>query len=103
MTINERCSVCNKRTPTDPSRRLFWKVCKQWLHFKCTLLTHSNDYATCTECISISLPFINIDDDVDYSLAIRGIDDNNHKLDITKFITNNNYFRSKVTKKLHET
>jgi hypothetical protein len=36
------------------------------------------------------LPFVNIDDAVDYGLAINGIDGSNScKIDITKFITKN--------------
>ena len=86
MVIDGRCSVCNKLTPTYPSRWLLYEVCKRWRHLKCTILTDCKVDVFCTKCISNSLSFLNIHDDVHYNVSIGGTDGSCRNLDITNII-----------------
>jgi hypothetical protein len=84
------CSVCNKSVSiANTSKKIFCAVCNSYRHLQCSMLQVTSDDIICTKCLSISLPFINIDNDFEYDLAVRGIDKLNEKLDLTKFITNN--------------
>ena len=71
--ITNPCLTCSKSV-TNSQRAMFCEICKKWQHLKCSTLglhdyikiSNCADDWYCTNCIIKILPFINIDDDLEF-------------------------------------
>ena len=71
--ITNPCLTCSKSV-TNFQRAMCCEICKKWQHLKCSTLDlhdyirilNCTDDWYCTNCIIITLPFINIDDDLEF-------------------------------------
>lgn len=78
MVLKHYCGVCVKFIQSN-QKAIFCDLCKKWIHLKCTELSRV-DYISldgspnewfCSPCLQNLFPFNQIDDDIEFVLAIQ--------------------------------